>query len=75
MRIYRTTNSDIDNTKYAAFASVVKWCDYEKTCRVTRKTANSDEETQRNESRMQSIWMKNGSGRKIKDEAFALIVK
>jgi len=75
MRIYRTTNSDIDNTKYAAFTSVVKWCDYEKTCRVTRKASNSDEETQRNESRMQSIWMKNGSGRKIKDEAFALIVK
>jgi len=74
MRLYKTTNTDIDNTKYAAFTSVVKWCDYEKTCRITKKTSFADEETQRAESRTQSIWMKNGSGRKIKDEAFALIV-
>ena len=77
--IFTQSGHDIEGTKYAGFTSVAKWCDHEKPTRVTGKNkAEGDEEKiaqMRTEARLQGIWFKSGSARKMKDAAFKLIIK
>jgi len=77
--IFERTDPNVANTKYAAFNAVAHWCDYDKGVRISKQErAEGDAEKMeqlRLESRAKSVWMKAGSGLKMKNKAFNLIVK
>lgn len=77
MDIFKETDeTTMGHTKYAAFLAVAHWTDQEKSIRFTGEAESKhDEEIQRNEARMQGLWMKSGSAFKIKEQAFAAIIK
>lgn len=79
LEIFQDTDPDVGHTKYAAFGAVAQWCEHEKTVRVTGKDKAGDDEAKlksmANEARLRSNWMKSGTARKMKNEAFSLIVK
>jgi phage/plasmid-like protein (TIGR03299 family) len=79
MEIFANSNSQISHTKFAGMTAVAKWCDTEKTIRVTNKdkTMNAElsDDDLKNDSRLFNSWKKGGSSRVMKDKAFAAIFK
>ncbi len=77
MEIFRDTDDGtVGHTKYAGYLAVAQWADHEKQIRVTTKTETEDEkEIAQAETRMQGLWMKNGTAFKLKEDAFASIIK
>jgi len=78
MGIFQKTSDSVAQTRYAAFGAVASWCDHDKLVRVTgQDKAENDDQLERmgRETRLKGIWMKSGSARKMKDDAFNLIIK
>ena len=79
MSIFSDNNSSTGHTKYSAYTAVVQHCDHNKTIKIPKKKQENKSEgeliTLRNESHLMGIWLKSGSGRKMKDRALNLIIK
>jgi len=79
MEIFAHSDSQINHTKYAGVSAVAKWCDGEKAIRVTNKDKTMNpglsEDELKDDSRLFNSWKKGGSGRAMKEKAFAAIFK
>ena len=77
--IFKEDESELSNTKFAAYTAVVKYCDHHRPVKVAlkKKEGKSDAQIEqlRAEGRLQGAWMKSGSGKQMKDRALDIIIK
>lgn len=77
--IFKLDPSTVSHTKYSAYTSVVEYYDHKKTFKIPnkKKKGESDEqiEEMKMENRLMNLWMKSGSGKKMKDKAMEIIIQ
>ena len=77
--IFDQSKSNLIPTMYSGFSAVSQWCDYKKPASIRKSKSENctDEEieTMRIEARCQNTWNKNGSGRKMKEDFWKMLIK